>query len=147
MPKRILWLDNDPAYITPYVSALRDRGYEVIIKTTAGEAEVALNDGGHYDLLILDIMIPTVSAEEEERFPPEETDRGLKMGLVFYKRLKQALDAAGTKVLAMTVRLDESIPNEFAEAGLPQECFTTKYNVARVPDFLEMVGEIIGTPQ
>jgi CheY-like chemotaxis protein len=147
MTKRILWLDNDRTYIKYYVRALGDEGYEVTVKKSVSEIESAINDGGTYALLIMDIMIPSVSEEEEKRYPPEETDRGLKMGLVFYRRMKGALDSAGTKVLAMTARLDESIQNEFAEAGLPGECFTTKVDVAKVPAFLKKVGELIGAPE
>ena len=146
MAKQIIWLDNDPAYTDPYVSALTDQGYEVSVVETITEAEEAL-DEQHYDLLILDAMIPTKNEEEEERFPPEETDRGLKMGLIFYKRWKAALDKAQTRVLAITVRIDETIQNEFIKLGLPPESFARKTKIKRVQDVLQKVRVLIGEAQ
>lgn len=139
MPKRILWLDNDSFYIKAYVSALKDRGDVVDVATTVTVADRLLN-GNRYDLIIVDAMIPTLNEDEERLFPPEETDRGLKMGVSFYKHVLQKSD---TPVLAMTVRLDETIRNEFENAGLPENAFTTKLAVRTVSSFLEKVDSLV----
>lgn len=141
MAKQIIWLDNDPRYTDPYVQALKDRGDSVAVVTNVTDAE-ALIRKNNYDLAILDAMIPTTDEAEEEVYPPTETDRGLKMGLLFYKRMKEILDQRKTAVLVMTVRLDEVIHDEFIEAGLPAEAFTTKLAVRRVNTFLETVDLI-----
>src|SRR5436305_5859288 len=120
MNRRVLWLDNDPLYIGPYVKSLEDIGDVVTVVTNVTKAEELVNENA-YDLLIIDAMIPAMDDEEEIIYPPQETDRGLKMGVAFYRRLKERLARKGTAVLALTVRLDETIQKEFELAGLPIE--------------------------
>ena len=139
---KILWVDNDPAYIDPYVSALVDRGDEIKIVTTARAADSVL-DKETYDLVILDVMIPTRSAEEEEIYNPEETDNGLKTGLVFYRRNRQRLMLTDTPILVLTVRLDRLILDEFLKEGLPAECFRTKMSLREVDKFIDRVASLI----
>jgi CheY-like chemotaxis protein len=145
MAKEIIWLDNDAAFVEPYVQQLNDEGYKVSVVETVTEAEEAL--GGHrYDLLILDAMIPTKNEEEEKRFPPDETNRGLNMGLAFYRRWRGPLRDSETRVLALTVRIDEAIQREFMNLGLPPEGFTRKTRVKRVQDVSQKVRALIGDP-
>lgn len=138
MPQRILWLDNDPAYLEPFVEALTDDGYEVEVIATVAEAENALHSA-KYDLFILDVMIPTVNADEEKRFDPSVTQLGNQTGLVFYKLNKDLIDGSGTKMLVMTVRLDKSIMDEFVSAGLPADRFATKYDLRDSGVFLAKI--------
>jgi CheY-like chemotaxis protein len=144
MPKRILWLDNDPAYIGVYVSYLEDQPepYLVKILPTITEAEGALKEA-KYDLLILDAMIPTSSEQEEAAYPPDQTERGLKTGLVFYMRHKQTLAETNTKVLVLTARIDPDIKQGFEEAGLAPGHVVEKPEVGAVEDFLEKVEEVL----
>ena len=134
----VLWLDNDPLYIKSYVKALEDRGDNVDIATSVTDAENGLKSH-KYNLIIIDAMIPTMSEEEEIEYPPEETDRGLKLGVSFYKRVAEKTN---TPVLAMTVRLDETIRNEFKNAGLPEAAFTTKLAVRKIASFLEKIDSL-----
>lgn len=143
MTKEILWLDNDPSYLTPYVDALQYHGYKVTITTSLLAAEELVEFYG-YDLLILDVMIPTKSPEEEKVYETDETDYNLKSGLVFYKRMREMLNSTNTQVLVMTVKLDQDIVDEFLNAGLPQECFTTKMRVRTIDDFVNKVRHLIG---
>ena len=138
MALRILWLDNDPLYIKAYVNALEDRGDKVDIATSVTDAEQSLNNHT-YNLIIIDAMIPTLSEEEEREYPPEDTDRGLKLGVFFYKRI---VGITKVPVLAMTVRLDETIRNEFKQAGLPEQAFTTKLSVRKIASFLDKVDSL-----
>lgn len=140
---RILWVDNDPAYIQPYVRALAERGDQIRIVTTARTAESVL-DMESYDLVILDVMIPTKSTEEEEVYRPEETDHSLKTGLVFYRRNKHRFMMTDTPVLVLTVRLDRLILDEFLKEGLPAECFATKMDLREVDKFVQRVAVLIG---
>ena len=145
MPKQILWLDNDPDYLEPYVETLTDEGFQVTVASTITEAEKALRES-RFDLMLLDVMIPTVSAEEEKAYLPQVTDLGNKTGLLFYRNYKELFRKAKTHVLVMTVRLDKPIMDEFIKAGLPSDRFATKYDLRDVGVFLEKVQFILGEP-
>lgn len=142
MSKRALWLDNDRAYIKPYEDALIGAGYDLTVFRTVGEADSSVRNNS-YDLVILDVMVPTKGAEEEKLYPPEETDFGHKTGLVFYRRVKELLDDAQSKVLVMTVRLDESVKDEFIKAGLPNQNFATKFALRDAAVFLNKIKSVM----
>lgn len=142
MSKRILWLDNDPAYLETYEEALKESGFEVEIVTTVTAAE-RLIESKEYDLLLLDVMIPTKNEAEENLYPPETTDSGLKTGLLFYRRMKAKLDQLKTPVLVMTVRLDSGILDEFVKAGLKPDNFCTKVALRERPVFIDKVKEVL----
>jgi CheY-like chemotaxis protein len=145
MSKRVLWLDNDEAYIQEYRAALEKEGMYAKAVTTVTEAEEAIRNDSKYDLLILDVMIPTKSEDEELDYPPEETNSGLKTGLVFYRRMKEQLKALGTKVIVMTVRLDKGIREEFKEAGLEEHYYFTKMTLRESPFFVEKIRGLLET--
>lgn len=142
---RILWLDNDVNYLMPYVEELKREGFDVTVVRTVGEAEFRLDDpkGVRYDLLILDVMIPTKNESEEADYPPEETAHGYRTGLVFYRRRKKALAAAGMKILVFTVVLEDEVCNDFTAEGLPEENYATKYSLRDASAFLRRVRSIL----
>ncbi|MGA9773440.1 MAG: hypothetical protein WBV94_30695 [Blastocatellia bacterium] len=144
MAKRVLWLDNDTNFLTPYAEELTDNDFEIQISKSVAEAESLLNESD-YDLLILDVMIPTLNDDEEKIYPVKETEYGHKTGLCFYKRMKKVLDEKKTVVIVRTVRLDQQIKDEFRQAGLPKENFVTKFALRRTEDFLEKVNSILGS--
>ena len=140
---RLLWLDDNLAQIEVLAEALRAKGHEVKVVTTLEEAESLL--GTHtYHLLILDVMVPTWSAEEEERYSPEATERGLKTGLIFYRRAQEMLRQKGTAVLVLTIRRERELLEAFMEAGLPEHCFATKFALRNPERFVEKVENILG---
>lgn len=142
MPKRILWLDNDPAYLEPFIEVLTDESYEVEVVATVADAEKALR-AHKYDLLVLDVMIPTVNPDEEKRFDPTLTQLGYKTGLIFYTLNKGLITSSGIKILVMTVRLDKSIMDEFVTAGLSPSCFATKYDLRDTTVFLAKIQSVL----
>ena len=142
MPKKILWLDNEPRMIEPFVLILRDEGYEVDVAPTLQRADYLLKTK-RYNLLLLDVMIPTLDEEEEMRYSPDRTDFGLKTGLVFYEVNRSLLDAASTQVLVMTMRMDKDIFEEFVAAGLPETCISTKLEMSEVNTFIEKIESLI----
>jgi CheY-like chemotaxis protein len=142
MPKRILWFDNDRAYLIPFVDALTDEGYQVEVAEDLTEAEQFLNKS-RYDLVILDVMIPTKSELEETRYRPEETDLGYKTGLIFYGKLKTELAKLGTRTMVMTVRLDKAIMDEFIKSGLPPAAYATKYEMSDPLLFLRKIHSVL----
>ena len=139
---RILWIDNDPAYIQPFVIALQGEGFDVkVIKSAArAEAEIGVQ---LFDLVILDVMIPTINESEEDTYKPSETDDGHKTGLLLFKRVKARLEGNRIPVLVMTVRIDKGITKEFLDAGLPSSCFVTKMDLKETPDFLDRVRSLV----
>ncbi len=94
-------------------------------------------------MIIIDVMIPTVSDVEEERYRPEETEYGHKTGLVFYKRMKQMFAERDIEVIVLTVRLDRSIASQFQEAGLPASRFLTKMELRETPLFVLKIKTIL----
>lgn len=142
MSGEILWVDNDRAYLGPYCDALRGAGFHVTTVDSLTAAEAALAQRP-YALLLLDVMIPTIDAEEERIYPPEQTGRGYITGLVFWRRNRALLENAGTPVLVFTVRLDENIREEFAAEGLPVANFATKYELSEPDVFVQKVRQII----
>lgn len=142
MPTQVLWLDNDIAYIKPYKDTLIEAGFDVTVVRAVGEADFRARNNS-YDLVILDVMVPTKGSEEEKLYPPEETDFGHKTGFVFYRRVKELLDAAQSKVIVMTVRLDESVKDEFIKVGLPHEHFATKFALRDAAVFLNKVKSVM----
>lgn len=142
MSKKILWLDNDPAYLDPYVEALTEAGYHPTVVTTVSAAEQKLR-ADKYDLLLLDVMIPTKSESEEHTYSPEKTDSGLKTGLIFYQQMKEMLDQSSTSVLVMTVRLDSGIYEEFKKSGLDPENFCTKMSLRQTPVFIKKIKLVL----
>src|SRR6185369_15035515 len=142
MSKQVLWLDNDVAYVTPYKEALEEADYCVTLVRTVGEAGRRMHENP-YDLVILDVMVPTKSEEEEKVYPPSDTDSGTKTGLVFYRRFRQEFNARQTRVFVFTVILDEGVKKEFLAAGLPLTNFATKLALREEADFLERIRTIM----
>lgn len=146
MPGQILWLDNDPAYVEPFVETLTDEGFGVKVTATVTEAEKELKEN-KYDLLLLDVMIPSVSPEEEMRYQPAVTELGNKTGYLFYLTNKDFFEKNGMRVLIMTVRLDKAIMDEFVKAGLSRNNFATKYDLRDANVFLAKIQDILSAPR
>ena len=142
--KSILWLDNDPSQVRHNIEALEHSGYHVDVVTRVTEAE-SMIDARYYDLLILDVMVPTWDVEEERRYPPHETEFGRQTGLVFYRLNKDRLRQAGTRVLVVTIRGE--IREAFEKEGLPREWFSTKFAVWEPSDCVMKVEDVLaGSP-
>lgn len=139
--KRILWIENNLAWSSPYVFTLRENGYTVDIADSLTVAEDWLSKI-QYDLVIIDPSIPILNLEEEEIYPPAATDRGKKAGLALYRRHKERLAQQGTKVMVLTIRAEASIQEEFVAEGLPPANFNAKLVLREVRDFLAKVEEI-----
>jgi hypothetical protein len=118
----------------------------VKVVATVTDAEKELR-GSKFDLLLLDVMIPSVGPEEEERYQPAVTELGTKTGYLFYLTNKELLEKSGMRVLVMTVRLDKTIMDEFVKAGLPRHNFATKYDLRDANDFLSKIQKLLSEPQ
>ncbi len=142
MSRKILWLENDAGWVQDFKDALEQSDCEVTLLTRVSEAEKELSNK-QWDLLILDVMIPTKGLDEEIDYPPSETDAGHDTGLLFYRRNREVLRKAGTPVLAFTVRMDKEISDAFRQAGLPEDCFATKLELRNVDVFLRRIEALV----
>lgn len=142
--RKILWLENDLAYHQVFADYLRMKGHDVRLTGRLREAE-ALLSSGRFDLLILDVMIPTWEPEEEERYPPDETKRGHLTGLLFYRYMQENPELKKIPVLVYTIQRDAQLLVAFKQEGLPESCFATKYEYRDPEALLEKVEEMAGS--
>jgi len=139
--ERVLWLDNDKAYLMPFVEELQDQGFSVTVVETALEAETCL-DAETYDYVIVDVMVPTKTEAEETIYTREETKRGYNTGVVFWRRVGKKLLAQGIGVLIFTQRLDQSIRDELTNAGVPTQNFARKFQLSDPAAFVERLKNL-----
>ena len=143
MPKgTVLWVDNDSGRLKPWVTTLQQAGYNVDIVVRPLEAEERIRHG-RYVLVILDIMMDTRTVEEEREYPPEQTDRGRKLGLLLFKKMNSVLTQRNLPVLVLTNRLDREIMDMFLQAGLPADAYETKLGLRDVKTFVRKVDLLI----
>ncbi|GHT38654.1 hypothetical protein AGMMS49965_02720 [Bacteroidia bacterium] len=81
MKKKILLVDDHPGENYNFISALRDGGYDVDVTAYISTARIKLKQAGKYNLVVLDVMMPTLG----EDFSNIDTEDGLKTGLVYYE--------------------------------------------------------------
>ena len=143
MPKTILWLDNDEFWTRPYVRALADNGFNIVVVDNLTTAEQFLRNNKP-QLIIIDVMITTLDAQEEARFPNAVTEDGRSTGLAFYAAIRPFLEEHAIKAIALTVRLDGDIEKRFIAAGLPSEYFASKYSLRELPSFVEKITAVVG---
>lgn len=141
-PKQIMWLENDSYWVDIFAEELSCRGYEVDRVEEVLEAEDKLRSH-RYDLIILDVMIPVLSKQDEEVYPPDKTDKGRKAGLYFYERMRKNLERSGTKVFVFTIRGDHEVVEEFKKAGLAANSFANKLELRDPSEFVTKVQEIL----
>ena len=80
MTKEILFIDDLSKENSNYISVLETE-YKVDVTAYIETARVKLKKTNRYGLIVLDIMMPTLGL-----FTEEETEDGLKTGLVYYER-------------------------------------------------------------
>jgi len=78
--KTILLIDDHPSDNSIFVSLLRNK-YAVDVTAYITTALIKLTNDKRYDLVILDVMMPSFEID----FNGIDTDDGLRTGLVFYE--------------------------------------------------------------
>lgn len=141
--KQILWIDNDRKYLHPYHIALENNGYLVRFANSVSEGERALN-ASQFDLLILDVMIPTSEEDERSGYTSSAIELGHSTGLIFYQRNRDLLMKLRVRTMVLTVRVDQNIKNAFLASGLPSHLFFTKSRLVRVSAFVDAVQGVLG---
>src|SRR6185436_13922602 len=81
----VLWLDNEVAYMQPFVMAMEDEGIQVTLTSSVQKAEDLLRRD-RYDALLLDVMVPVTDAAFDSGYDGSSTENGYATGLVFYCR-------------------------------------------------------------
>lgn len=112
--RRVLWIDNDVQYVHVFAEALQDEGYEILTAETITDAKKTLKSTD-VDLVLVDIMIPVVSAEEEEEYSPLDTEGGFQTGLLLGRWINK--NYPQLPVVGVTVRLDSTIRDRFMRFG------------------------------
>ena len=80
MKKEILFIDDLSKENNNYISVL-ETAYDVDVTAFISTARKKLQKPERYGLIVLDIMMPTLGL-----FTEEETEDGLKTGLVYYEK-------------------------------------------------------------
>jgi CheY-like chemotaxis protein len=93
MSEIVLFIDDEPDFMLPFVLELRDSGYEVRCCETVEELFEVMNPSSplpegtaelqHVDCVVLDIMMAHGS------LPREKTRQGLRTGVVLYEILRE----------------------------------------------------------
>jgi CheY-like chemotaxis protein len=135
--KTILWVENDPMYIRPYVEALKDEGFNVLVEKTVGAAKRTILEEPNIDLALLDVMIPLSETEDDQ--DPSETDNGYRAGVALGRWIRE--HKPNLPFIGLSVRVDSEIENWFREYGAG---FITKFALRDVKTFLDYIKAALG---
>jgi len=108
--KRILLADDDVFMLQPFIDRLEHEGYQVVTARSGEEIlSVAKNHRGRFALVILDIMMPRGSTDDD-------TTIGLRTGLWAARELKKQYK--NIKLMGLSVVGDESVIEWFQKYGV-----------------------------
>ena len=105
MAKKILFIDDEPEFVRPQVTALEDAGYEVTLETDPDEA-VALLQKQEFDLIILDLIMPP-RREDRER-GDQELDFA-ETGVKLHQEIRDRLRLVDIPIVFLSVVRDLDI--------------------------------------
>lgn len=132
---KIMFIDDESRRMGVVVEELRDAGHEVNFQDNVDSALETLREhAGHFDLVILDISMPS---GKEYRF--EDTDGGSRTGMALYDTIRDAWH--DLKIVVFTNVLDLRVREHFKDAHLCR--------LVRKPDvlpfqFVELVEKFAG---
>ena len=131
----ILFVDDEKRWITSYIDELKASGFKVHYEATIDSA-IKFFDAHHerISLLILDIMMPP-----GEAFTLEETENGLRSGVLFYDVIRKKKPAL--PVILLTNISDDEVKKRFDQEEnclflRKPECFPYEL-VEKVKNILE----------
>jgi len=133
---RIMFIDDEPRRMKPYVNELEEAGHEVLFRDDIDSALKTLREPSEqFDLVVVDISVP---AGLEYRY--EDTDNGSRTGIALYDTIRR--ERPGQKVMVFTNVPDSRLAEQFAKED-GRICL-----FARKPDILpfqlvEMVEEFV----
>jgi CheY-like chemotaxis protein len=133
---RIMFIDDEPRRMKPYVDELEDAGHEVLFRDDTDEALKTLRGPSEkFDVVVVDI---SVAAGIEYKY--DDTDNGSRTGIALYDTIKS--ERPGQKVIVLTNVPDPRLAEHFAKEDGSICLF------ARKPDILpfqlvEMIEEFV----
>ena len=111
MAKKILFIDDEPEFVDPQVMALKEAGYEVILKSDPDEAMTLLQKQD-FDLIILDLIMPPRRRDREQ--VDEELDFA-ETGVKLHQEIRDELGLVDIPIIFLTVVRDQNICHEIRQ--------------------------------
>jgi CheY-like chemotaxis protein len=112
MAKRILFIDDEPEFVSPQVEALEEAEYEVTLETDP-DAAVALLQEQEFDLIILDLIMPP-RREDREESGDHELDFA-ETGVKLHQEIRDKLGLTAIPIIFLTVVRDQDIRRELRQ--------------------------------
>lgn len=115
MSKRILFVDDEDWSVKPYFEKLQDQGCEVDLAVDGDQALAHLQQN-HYDLVVLDIMLPPgekMGQDVEPRKTGEVLLRWLRAG-----KLPDLKTPADVPVVVLTAVTDQKLADKIQELNV-----------------------------
>jgi len=106
--KRILFIDDEPHEVSSIRDALEYEQYEVILATNGEEAFEKIKSG-HFNLVILDIIMPS---EGEKPDPANARTTGVRVGQAIREVFPRI------PIICLSVVTDRRVQNQIKELGL-----------------------------
>ena len=112
MDTTVLFVDDEPVRMAPFVTTLEDAGYKVIMATSAGEAVALANEHkGEIEALIVDIMIPTCLEGDAEVDPR-------RAGLWALQEIRKIPELARIPAIMLSAVSHQRVATETNELGV-----------------------------
>jgi len=144
MVKKILFIDDEPEFVRPQITALEDAGYAVALEMDPDEA-VALLQKQEFDLIILDLIMPPRQEDREQG--DQELDYA-ETGMKLHREIRDELGLVDIPIIFLTVVRDQDIRREISQRERKYKQkprFLTK--PARSSDLVAEVQRTLGDPQ
>lgn len=135
--KKILWMDNDQAFLTAHKWCLVNAHYSLVHTKSLKQAEKLVSDE-NWDLVLVDIMM-NVKADDEHDYPPSRAENGHSAGIVFIERIKQQVEEMNGIIAVLTMRADNEAFNRCSALGITKDRYRYKMEVSDPDDFLEWI--------
>ena len=137
---KILWVEDD--YLEPFEAALKAAGYNLDRAFFLSDA-IEFLEKDHYDLILLDVMIPLEAEDMKMGFTNCNTEGGNKSGLEFYRRYREHFRKENTHVLVYSILGDPELRSSFTKADLPERNFLNKISASNVNDLLFAIEDLL----
>ena len=129
----ILFIDDEPHHMQSYREALELEGYKSTMAGGVKEGmEILVNSTAEIELVVLDIMMPP------EILGEEETERGLRTGVVFFPKIREILP--DIPVIILTNVSDPKIIKSFEQE--PNTAFFQKMDLTPIR-LVEVIRDMI----
>lgn len=131
----ILFVDDEPFYISSYKEALEANDFQVSVHRKIGSAmNLFRQEKDRIELVITDIMMPSGETFKGE----EQADSDLTSGFAFVDWLRK--ESVNTPVIVLTNNTTQDVDRKFAGDG---NCFVYRKARFLTPQLVQKVREIL----